>query len=61
MDEKILNEWWSGLELKQLLRVFLCPTDMDYNDFIDELDDKWNAMTSEEKMKLYEYYGEALD
>lgn len=51
---KDLDVWFNGLDLSQLLRIFYCPPEQDYNDFIDDCDEYWWNLSPEEKEKFYQ-------
>lgn len=54
LTEHETDVWWNSLELRQLLRLFVCPYSQDYNDFIEDLDEWWYFMTPEDKLEFYE-------
>lgn len=54
LTEHETDVWWNSLELRQLLRLFVCPYSQDYNDFIEDLDEWWYSMTPEDKLEFYE-------
>ena len=49
-----LDVWWNCLDLKQLLRLFVCPKGQSANDFIEDLDDWWYSLIDEDKLDFYE-------
>ena len=56
VNEHKIKEWFIALELEDLERIFVRPSGMDANDFIDFCDDTWLKYTDKEKQELYEQY-----
>lgn len=54
LTEHEVDVWWNSLDLRQLLRLFVCPTYQDYNDFIEDLDEWWYSLVPEDKLDFYE-------
>lgn len=56
MTKKKLNEWFNSLDLKSLMRMFICPAGRDANDFIDDCDECWQKMSVQEKKDFYAHF-----
>ncbi len=54
--EKVLDEWFFNLELKELERIFFWPQGKSDHAFIEDCDDYWRDLTRDEKEWFYEKY-----
>ena len=49
-----LDLWWNSIDLKGLMRMFVIKPGQDANDFIEDCDAYWWALTPDEKYDFYQ-------